>query len=594
MSTRCHACGLYNFATAPVCRRCNVSLPTVPPPAQPRVVYSPAPATGLRQIGRELTPGPPTPSLAPPPPAPSLPPASYHNPGYQNGNYANPVAPAPLAPFGYPPPPMNAGHGYRQPAPYPIAGLPATGPYFPPPGGPYSTSSGGTKKKVFAVLGVVAVCFFVGLRVLFAYLPSSPFFDRSKAALRGDPTGEKTLPISYLKSPGSDHSSEAGIRDNLKAYLDGDPMYGGEEIVKHFFDDAGSNEQYITAVHYDRKSGDVLLQLKYPFEVPPYEPGGSTGLYVDYFASDREMSRQQRHFLRTRLDDSSLLLYGEEFRTRYGDVVPGGWRGRLRPPPQLPAGYLVATPLRNLRLSATQTVNVPITGDVGFKGGPPFAYNISVSELSMFLANANTYGGAMRILDEDLARRQLNIVANHGAFVARPDEPSLSRLVRRLTGGLALPREVKIQLVSSLASNGIIYDSQESRARGEILKRANETLLSRRGDCSSKTILLASLLEQFHEDYLLVYYKDHINVAVPTGNFRVTNGLSFEWEGKSWVVAETTVQGFVIGDTQIESDGGAAKGLGKGNLIADIELIQRPSEVGVVYDYHSKKKVKLL
>src|SRR5687767_3242996 len=108
MSTRCHACGLYNFATAPVCRRCNVPLQTAPPPAQPKVVYSPAPATGLRQIGRELTPGPP-PSLGPPPPAPSVPPASYYNPGYQNGNYANPSVPAPPAPFGYPPPPMNAG-----------------------------------------------------------------------------------------------------------------------------------------------------------------------------------------------------------------------------------------------------------------------------------------------------------------------------------------------------------------------------------------------------------------------------------------------------------------------------------------------------
>lgn len=489
---------------------------------------------------------------------------------------------------------MNAGYGYRQPAPYANAYAPtATGSYFPP-GSAGPTPTFGTKKKVFAVLGVVAMCFFVALRVLFAYLPASPFFDRSKAALRGDPTGEKTLPINYLKSPGSDLSSEAGIRDNLKAYLDGDPMYGGEELVKHFFEDADSREQYITAVHYDRKSGDLLLQLKYPFDVPPYEPGGSTGLYADYFASDRELSRQQRHFLRTRLNDSSLLLSGEEFRTRYGDAVPGGWRGRLRPPPQLPAGYLVATPLRNLRMSAAQTVAVPINGDIGIKGGARFAYEISVGELAMFLANTNTYGGAMRILDEDLARRQLNVVANHGAFVARPDEPSLSRLVRRLTAGYAMSREDRIQILSNLASNCIVYDSQESRARGEILKRASETLLSRRGDCSSKTILLASLLEQFHEDYLLVYYKDHINVAVPAGDFRVSNGLSFVWEGRSWVVAETTVQGFVIGDTQIESEAGSVKGLGVGNLMADIELIQRPSEVGVVYDYHSKKKVKLL
>jgi len=59
-------------------------------------------------------------------------------------------------------------------------------------------------------------------------------------------------------------------------------------------------------------------------------------------------------------------------------------------------------------------------------------------------------------------------------------------------------------------------------------------------------------------------------------------------------VAETTVPGFVIGDTQIESQDGPAKGFGRGNIMADIELVQRPSEVGSVYDYHSKKKVRLL
>ena len=497
--------------------------------------------------------------------------------------------------FVYPlaaPPPVHLTPGYAQASPYATYG--AT--YFPPPGGPYANSSDkGTRKKIFAALSVVALFFFVMLRVLFAYLPENPFRDLSSTALRGDPTGEKTLPISYLKSSGVDVSTEAGMQDTLKAFVEADPMYGGEELIKLFFGSGRDAEAYIEAAYYDKKSGDLLLKLKHPFDVPPRDMmavinnGG-----VDYFGTQREASAQQRMFLQVRLNTASQLTYGEAFRAKYAEVVPSSWRGYLRPSMDLPAGYLVATPMSNLKVSAPELFTLPFHADIGHGGAVHFDYDFSLNELAMFMSNANAYGGAMRILDEDLANRQINVVANHGAFVTKPDEPSLTRLLHSVTDGYGLSREVKIQILLNIASSCIVYDNQESRAPGEILKRPNETLLSRRGDCSSKTILLASLLEQFHEDYLLVYYKDHINLAVPAGNFRITNGLSFNWEGKSWVVAETTVPGFRIGATQIETEAGAPRGIGNRNIMADIELVQRPSEVGAVYDYHSKKKVRLI
>ena len=89
-----------------------------------------------------------------------------------------------------------------------------------------------------------------------------------------------------------------------------------------------------------------------------------------------------------------------------------------------------------------------------------------------------------------------------------------------------------------------------------------------RGDCSSKSILLASLLEQINEDYLLVYYKDHITVAVRKGKFPNNNGLTFMREGETWLIAEATVPGFQIGETIVENK----------LIFKDVEYVQRPDK----------------
>lgn len=483
--------------------------------------------------------------------------------------------------------PINQGFGYQQPT-YGGAGVT----YYPPSGIPYPSNSGsGTKKKVFAALGVAVMLLAVAVRLLVA-VPGTLFRDPSSAALRGDPTGEKTLPITYLKFPGA-ATTDAAIRDNLKTYMESDPMYGGEELIKHFFgNSSGAADQYVSGVHYDRKSGDVLIHVKYPFQMAPAltPDAGSNG--YDPYAYERVASASQREYIEYHLQDPSRLISGEEFRTKHWRNVPDAWRSRMQSSIIPPTNYLLATPVSNLKFSASGRVSIPYRAKVrGLE--MDFTYVFSIAELADLMADNKTYGGAMRILDEDLAKRQINVVANHGAFVAKPDEPSLTRLVKRITGDYAMSREEKIQSLLNVAASCVAYDTKESQSRGEILKRPNETLISRRGDCSSKTILLASLLEQLREDYLLVYYKDHINVAVAAGNFRVTNGLSFDWEGKSWVIAETTVADFLIGETMIEQQG-AVPGVAYRHLMNEIELVQRPNETGVVYDYRSKKKVRLL
>ena len=65
---------------------------------------------------------------------------------------------------------------------------------------------------------------------------------------------------------------------------------------------------------------------------------------------------------------------------------------------------------------------------------------------------------------------------------------------------IANNREAKIQRLVDFVSNEIQYDYSEAVGGRETLKRPNEVLFTRSGDCSNKTILLASLLEQIGED----------------------------------------------------------------------------------------------
>jgi hypothetical protein len=164
-------------------------------------------------------------------------------------------------------------------------------------------------------------------------------------------------------------------------------------------------------------------------------------------------------------------------------------------------------------------------------------------------------------------------------MVGKPNEPSLQRLVKELLKDVPDNRESKIQRLLDFVTNEIEYNYTEALGGGETLKRPNEILATRNGDCSNKTILLASLLEQINEDYILLYCPKHITVAVPQGDFPNENKMDFEWERKNWLIAETTLPGFQVGKTIVKDF----------IKITPVNFVQRPKEKNIIFDASSMK-----
>ncbi len=196
-------------------------------------------------------------------------------------------------------------------------------------------------------------------------------------------------------------------------------------------------------------------------------------------------------------------------------------------------------------------------------------YSISMHELIDFSEKRSIYGGRLyAITDQTLDKKNI-ILANHGAFVARPHEPSLTRFSQTIA--LNRTKNEKIQALLDFVTMEIPYDNTEGLGSVEVLKKPNEVLFTKRSDCSGKTILLASLLEQLDVDYLLLYSDNHINVAVLQEGFPELN--VFEWEGKKWTLAETTLEGFQIGKTAIKD---------VESLTKKVLFVQRPSHVNEI------------
>ncbi|MEP6904273.1 MAG: transglutaminase-like domain-containing protein, partial [Actinomycetota bacterium] len=171
------------------------------------------------------------------------------------------------------------------------------------------------------------------------------------------------------------------------------------------------------------------------------------------------------------------------------------------------------------------------------------------------------------------------IFANHGIMVAKPNEPSLQRLTADLLKDESIGnnREKRIQKLVDFVSNEIEYSYTEAVAPRETLKRADEVLMTRIGDCSNKTILLASLLEQIGEDYILLYCPQHITVAVPQGNYTNENKLDFVYENKTYLIAESTAPGFQIGKSKV----------GEFERLINVNYVQSPKQIDLIFDAKS-------
>lgn len=286
------------------------------------------------------------------------------------------------------------------------------------------------------------------------------------------------------------------------------------------------------------------------FSFPQTDPAEFDAFLTKYFADRREVEIGTEKNGKITLGDYTLT------------VSPGSF-------------YFFSTSLENIKIDSEQTLNFP------FKN---VNYTLSLDELKNFTNNSQVYGG--KLIAETSRRKEdpLIVFANHGIMVAKPNEPSLQRLTKELLKdeAIANDRERKIQKLVDFVSGEIEYSYTEAVGRSETLKRADEVLMTRTADCSNKTILLASLLEQIGEEYILLYCPQHITVAVPQGNFPNENKLDFVWNGKPWMIAETTLPNFQIGKTRVQEF----------TKLATVEYVQVPRQTDIIFDAHSYNLLK--
>jgi hypothetical protein len=230
--------------------------------------------------------------------------------------------------------------------------------------------------------------------------------------------------------------------------------------------------------------------------------------------------------------------------------------------------HFFRTSLANIRIDAKKVLNFPYQ---------TASYTLSLEEMNNFLNDSTLYGGKLIARTGARTDRPVTIFANHGIMVARPGEPSLERLAADLLKDVGPEREARVQRLVDFVSTEIAYNYIEGFGQRETLKRASETLMTRNGDCSNKTILLASLLEQIGEEYIILYCPQHITIAVPQGNFSLQNKLDFAWSDRNWVIAETTLSGFQVGTTVVAD---AAR-------LQTVNYVQEPKHMQVIFDTNS-------
>ena len=237
--------------------------------------------------------------------------------------------------------------------------------------------------------------------------------------------------------------------------------------------------------------------------------------------------------------------------------------------------WAFSTPASNFRVAPDMKLTFPYN---------PIEYDVSLKELTLNMRNVGMYGGKLQAV---LSRRgrSVTVMISHGVFVAEPGNPSVHRLVVNLLKDVQTDPTTKHQLIIQtlldFVTREISYNGLASLSSSETMKRAPETLMTGTGDCSNKAILFASLLEQTDRDYILVYFRDHISVAVEVGNFPTDNGWIFEWGGKEWVICETTTPGFQIGSTILVEN----------FSLESIRYIQRPREKNTIYDARTGEKL---
>ncbi len=287
-----------------------------------------------------------------------------------------------------------------------------------------------------------------------------------------------------------------------------------------------------------------------------------------YFTFPQTEEQEFADFVVKYFYDGSKLEFGKD---QNGRVELGSYKLTVSPA----ASRFFRTDLSNVNIEPKQTVSFPYS---------TVNYTVNLGELMDFTNNSQVYGGTVITQASSRKDEPQFVFANHGIVVARPSEPSLKRLTDELLKDTGPDREARIQRLVDFVSNEIEYSYSEAVGSQETLKRPDETLMTRSGDCSNKTILLASLLEQLGEKYILLYCPRHITVAIPQGNFADENKLDFTWGGEPWLIAETTVPGFQVGRSRVANS----------IILGSVQYVQDPKNSDVIFDANSFAVLKFL
>lgn len=285
-----------------------------------------------------------------------------------------------------------------------------------------------------------------------------------------------------------------------------------------------------------------------------------------YFTFPETPQEEFEQFLTANFDDLAKVTLG-----KVNDGIVELDSFKMTPSPE--SFRFFKTTTDNFKLKTDQSVTIPFNG---------VNYVASLDELRRLTNNSLLYGGRLLTQGPERSDQPHMVFANHAIMVAKPEEPTLKRLAAEILKDVPNSREAKIQRLVDFVSNEIAYSYTEATGSRETLKRANETLMTRSADCSNKTILLASLLEQIDEEYILLYCPQHITVAVPQGNFANDNKLDFIWNQKPWVIAETTAPGFQIGKSMVVEP----------NRLTSVNYVQNPKNSDVIFDANSYEVLK--
>lgn len=205
-------------------------------------------------------------------------------------------------------------------------------------------------------------------------------------------------------------------------------------------------------------------------------------------------------------------------------------------------------------------------------------YQISLAEMATVFSGEMMFNGpALAQSNEKNHQGQNYIIGNHCATISPKGEPSLQRLAAQIIDSTTT-REKQAQQLLDFVTREISYTGD---AGMEIFRRPTEVLLSSTADCSGKTVLYASLLEQIDYPYLLVYLPQHIALAIP-GDFPKKNDMHFEHEGETYYFAETTLKDFKIGRTYLSSP----------YREEDIEYLQYPGKATKLYDVANRDSLE--